>query len=109
MDMSATLHIYEALTEVGVNPDKARNVERAFESAFHQGQQQVEKNILDRVLSKEDGVRMEQRLEQKITAVEQKIAETQIKLSAEINNLLRWMVGSIFAAAGLAIAIAKLQ
>ena len=104
MDMSNTLHIYEALTDVGVDPGKARNVERALESAVGQAQQQIERNVLDRVLTKEDGVR----LERQILAVEQKVVAVEQKLSTEINAMLRWMVGSIFTAAGLAVAAAKL-
>lgn len=127
MDMSeTTLHVYEALTEAGASPATARNAERAIEGAIVRGQNQAEKNMLDKVMTKEDGLRLEQRIDQKFAAMDQKfaaidqkieslhldvdrkIAQVQVAISNQIIGLQRWMIGSVFGAVGLAITISKL-
>ncbi len=48
-------HIYEALTEIGVKPESARNVEREFEAALRDSHSHVESSVLDKVMTKADG------------------------------------------------------
>jgi hypothetical protein len=88
----ASLHIYEALTSIGVKPDQARNVERVFESTFSLHQSQTEKNILDRVMTKEDGLRLEQKLGTEIAGVKIEIAGVKGDVRGP-----KWMLGFVFA------------
>jgi hypothetical protein len=55
MTMTTNLHIYEALTEAGVKPDTARNVERALEARVSQGEDRVLSNLKDKMFTKADG------------------------------------------------------
>ncbi|MCL1960535.1 MAG: hypothetical protein FWG56_01870 [Desulfovibrionaceae bacterium] len=86
MQMSeTTLYIFEALTDIGVKPEKALQVERAFESARHFDQSHVQESILGRVMTREDGLRLEQKFEARFS----KIEGTQLVHS--------WMLGLIVA------------
>lgn len=51
-------HIYEALTDIGVKPESARNVEREFEAALRDSHNHVEGTILDVVMTKPDGAKL---------------------------------------------------
>jgi hypothetical protein len=112
-------HIYEALTEIGVRPESARNVEREFEAALRDSHSHVESSVLDKVMTKADGakletaiVHVEQRLKSDITQVELRIKADIGMLKADMHKAMadqtRWFVGSLVAIAGISIAALKL-
>lgn len=80
-----TLYLYEALTEIGVSADKARRFASAMESTHLRDQNLFEKSILDRGMSKEDGLRLEQKIELKLA---------DIRTTLTLHN---WMLGLIVA------------
>jgi tetrahydromethanopterin S-methyltransferase subunit G len=97
MDMDANLQVYEALTDIGVPPVKARNVERALEAACHR----IERNQTDRLMSKEDGLQLEKRLDQldqKVESIEQKLEPIMVTLGKH-----DWMLKTMLAGTGVMI------
>jgi hypothetical protein len=98
MDMSQALpFIYEAFIEAGIDPPKARKIERAIQTEVAISQSKVEKEILDRVMTKEDGLQLEQRLEHKIDSIRSDV------LSAQ-NSQMKWYVSLMFVAVAAATA-----
>ena len=49
------LSMYEALTEAGVKPDAARQVERQVEAAIQAGQDAVRAEMREQLMTKADG------------------------------------------------------
>ena len=60
------IDLYEALTEAGVKPDTARRVERQVELAIVSGHEAVRSDMLDRLMTKEDGLKLRAELKQDI-------------------------------------------
>jgi len=84
------LNVFEALTEAGVSPEKARVVERQLESAIQSGHEEIRAEWRDQLMTKADGAGMETRL------------------NARLNDQLRWFITSLIATAGLLLAGIKL-
>ena len=61
MGMPIKLSVFEALTEAGVTPDKARAVERELENAIQTGQDAVRAEMRDQVMTKSDGAELKSR------------------------------------------------
>lgn len=66
MAISLDLKLFEALTEAGVKPETARRVEKNIESAILSGQEAVRTELrtemFEHLLTKTDGVQIENRL-----------------------------------------------
>lgn len=101
MDMPIKLSVFEALTEAGVTPDKARAVERELENAIQTGQDAVRAEMRDQLLTKADGVAMKSELKAEMASVE-------TRLNARLNDQLRWIITTQVAVVGLAVAAVKL-
>lgn len=56
------INIFEALTEAGIKPEAARNVERQMEAALQANQDALRTEIKDYVFTKKDGAELEARL-----------------------------------------------
>jgi hypothetical protein len=104
MNMAAhSIYIFEALTDIGVPADKARRVERELESSRSFDQNQFEKSLLERVMTKEDGLQLEMKLSNKMTALDSKIDGVKSDLNSKIDGVkgdvlvLKWMLGFVFA------------
>ncbi len=83
MGMSIQLNVYEALTEAGVSPDKARVVERQLESAIQSGLDMNRKDIM----TKTDG------------------AELKADVLKAITDLQRWIITAFLGISGLTIVL----
>ena len=83
MGMSIQLNLYEALTEAGVSPDKARAVERQLESAIQTGLDMNRKDIM----TKTDG------------------AELKADVLKAITDLQRWIITAFLGISGLTIVL----
>ncbi|MDR2196302.1 MAG: hypothetical protein LBE50_06970 [Gallionellaceae bacterium] len=89
----ATLHIYEALADAGIEPSKARKIERAILFDVSENQSKMEKTLLDRLMTKEDGHQLRS------------------DMLARMNEQIRWHVGLTLAAvtASTAVSITALK
>ncbi|MFS4517848.1 MULTISPECIES: hypothetical protein [Delftia] len=101
MGMPIKLSVFEALTEAGVTPDKARAVERELENAIQTGQDAVRAEMRDQLLTKADGTAMKSELKAEMASVE-------TRLNARLNDQLRWIITTQVAVVGLAVAAVKL-
>ena len=85
------IDLYEALTEAGVKPDAARRVERQVELAIVSGHEAVRSDMLDRLMTKEDGLKLRAELKQDIadlrTELKQDIAGLRTELKQDIADL----------------------
>lgn len=101
-------HIYEALTDIGVKPESARNVEREFEAALRDSHNHVERTILDVVMTKPDGAKLEAVITQVELRMKADIASVKSDMLKAMMDQTRWFVGSLVAIAGISIAAFKL-
>ncbi|ATH15506.1 hypothetical protein CHL79_25325 [Delftia acidovorans] len=104
MGMPIKLSVFEALTEAGVTPDKARAVERELENAIQTGQDAVRAEMRDQVMTKSDGAE----LKSQIANVRTEISASETRLNARLNDQLRWIITTQITVVGLAIAAVKL-
>ena len=104
MGMPIKLSVFEALTEAGVTPDKARAVERELENAIQTGQDAVRAEMRDQVMTKSDGAE----LKPQIANVRTEISASETRLNARLNDQLRWIITTQITVVGLAIAAVKL-
>lgn len=104
MGMPIKLSVFEALTEAGVKPEKARAVERELENAIQSGQDAVRAEMREQLMTKADG----NELKTQIATVRADIAASETRLNARLNDQLRWIITTQIAVVGLAIAAAKL-
>lgn len=104
MGMPIKLSVFEALTEAGVKPDKARAVERELENAIQTGQDAVRAEMRDQVMTKSDGAE----LKSQIANVRTEISASETRLNARLNDQLRWIITTQITVVGLAIAAVKL-
>ena len=85
------IDLYEALTEAGVKPDAARRVERQVELAIVSGHEAVRSDMLDRLMTKEDGLKLRAELKQDMadlrTELKQDIADLRTELKEDIADL----------------------
>jgi hypothetical protein len=57
--MASTFHdFYNALTEAGIRPAAARRVEHQLEQALAHAQETARKDTMDRLMTKEDGLKL---------------------------------------------------
>ncbi|MDR0458172.1 MAG: hypothetical protein LBH10_03975 [Burkholderiaceae bacterium] len=109
MDMSSNaLNLFEALVKFAPSADRddALAVARTIESSVHHGQKHIEKNILDKVMTREDGERLKQQvnqLDQKVNQLDQKVDKLNDKLTAQI----KWYISAMFVAVAAATAAAN--
>jgi hypothetical protein len=122
--MEANLHIYEALADAGIEPLKARRIERAILWDVSEGQSRMEKNLFERMMTKEDGLRLEKNLTEDNLRLERMFKEDSLRLEqkllgeihgglyglhgeiqglrsdmlSKLNEQLRWYVGLMFIA-----------
>jgi hypothetical protein len=96
--MEANLHIYEALADAGIEPIKARRIERAILWDVSEGQDRMEKNLFERMMTKEDGLRLEQKLLGEIHGLHGEIQDLRSDMLSKLNEQLRWYVGLMFIA-----------
>lgn len=104
MGMPIKLSVFEALTEAGVKPEKARAVERELENAIQSGQDAVRAEMREQLMTKADG----NELKTQIATVQADISASETRLNARLNDQLRWIITTQIAVVGLAIAAAKL-
>lgn len=104
MGMTIKLSVFEALTEAGVTPDKARVVERELETAIQSGQDAARAEMREQVMTKADGAE----LKSQISALKADIAASETRINVRLNDQLRWIITTQFALVGVAIAVAKL-
>lgn len=104
MGMPIKLSVFEALTEAGVKPEKARAVERELENAIQSGQDAVRAEMREQLMTKADG----NELKTQIATVRADISASETRLNARLNDQLRWIITTQIAVVGLAIAAAKL-
>ncbi|MFG0675378.1 hypothetical protein [Delftia sp. WSY_7] len=104
MGMRIKLSVFEALTEAGVTPDKARAVERELENAIQTVQDAVRAEMRDQVMTKSDGAE----LKSQIANVRTEISASETRLNARLNDQLRWIITTQITVVGLAIAAVKL-
>lgn len=85
------INMYEALTEAGVQPAAARNVERQMEAALQQGHETIRADLFDRLMTKVDGRSMRTSLEGRTdkvrTDVEASIERVRTDLTVEIEKV----------------------
>lgn len=85
------IDLYEALTEAGVKPDAARRVERQVELAIVSGHEAVRSDMLDRLMTKEDGLKLRAELKQDMadlrTELKQDIADLRTELKQDMADL----------------------
>lgn len=101
MGMPIKLSVFEALTEAGVKPEKARAVERELENAIQSGQDAVRTEMRDQLMTKTDAGSLKSELKAEIASVE-------TRLNARLNDQLRWIITTQVAVVGLAVAAIKL-
>ncbi|MCO5337032.1 hypothetical protein NHB13_10520 [Delftia tsuruhatensis] len=104
MGMPIKLSVFEALTEAGVRPDKARAVERELENAIQTGQDAVRAEMRDQLMTRSDGAE----LKSQIANVRTEISASETRLNARLNDQLRWIITTQITVVGLAIAAVKL-
>lgn len=85
------IDLYEALTEAGVKPDAARRVERQVELAIVSGHEAVRSDMLDRLMTKEDGLKLRAELKQDIadlrTELKQDIGDLRAEFRRDITDV----------------------
>ncbi len=86
------LSMYEALTEAGVKPDAARQVERQVEAAIQAGQDAVRAEMREQLMTKADGESVLR-------------AEIMTELHKLINDLTIEMFGAMLASTGIIVAV----
>ncbi|WP_404299007.1 hypothetical protein [Alicycliphilus denitrificans] len=104
MGMPIKLSVFEALTDAGVKPEKARAVERELENAIQSGQDAVRAEMREQLMTKADG----SELKAQIATVRTDIAALETRLNARLNDQLRWIITTQVAVVGLALAAIKL-
>ena len=109
MDMSeATPHIYETLADAGIDPVKARRIERAIIGEAIKSQSKTEQEFFDRVMTKEDGLQLELRLDKKLETLRADVVGKLNEQLARQNDQLRWYVGLMFIAVAASTAAVSL-
>jgi len=101
MGMPINLNVYEALTDAGVSPDKARAVERQLESAIQAGHSEIRAEWREQLMTKADAASMKAELKADLSAIE-------TRLNQRFNDQLRWIITTQIAVIGLAVAAIKL-
>lgn len=97
MNMPIDLHVYEALTEIGVKPESARKVERALEASLGQVEDRVLSSVKDTMFTKTDG-----------EAIRGEIAALRGEIYKSMNDLTLRLIAAQFAGMGLLFAALKL-
>jgi 2-phosphoglycerate kinase len=90
------INIYEALTEAGVKPDAARNVERQMEAALQSNQDAIRAEVRDHVFTKADGAQ-----------IEAQMAQLETRILKAVNDLTWKLVTFVIAANGIMLAALK--
>ena len=80
------IDLYEALTEAGVKPDAARRVERQVELAIVSGHEAVRSDMLDRLMTKEDGLKLRAELKQDIAEMRAELKQDTTALRNELKQ-----------------------
>ena len=80
------IDLYEALTEAGVKPDAARRVERQVELAIVSGHEAVRSDMLDRLMTKEDGLKLRAELKQDIAEMRAELKQDVAGLRTELKQ-----------------------
>ncbi|WP_198970960.1 hypothetical protein [Xylophilus sp. ASV27] len=106
--MPIKLSIYEALTEAGVKPDKARAVERELEGALQSSHDAIRAEWHEQLMTKADGASLRSELNAMRSELKADMASLETRLNARLNDQLRWIITTQVAVVGLAIAAIKL-
>ena len=80
------IDLYEALTEAGVKPDAARRVERQVELAIVSGHEAVRSDMLDRLMTKEDGLKLRAELKQDMADLRAELKQDTTALRNELKQ-----------------------
>ena len=80
------IDLYEALTEAGVKPDAARRVERQVELAIVSGHEAVRSDMLDRLMTQEDGLKLRAELKQDIADLRAELKQDTTTLRNELKQ-----------------------
>lgn len=108
--MTIDLHLFEALTEIGIKPDAAKRVERQVELAIAQGQQAVRAEIREQqtsLMTKQDGLALKIEFKADIAEVKADIAELRDEMRKGFNDITWRLVTFVVAANGLTLAAFK--
>jgi hypothetical protein len=90
------INLFEALTDAGVKPEAARNVERQVEAAIQSSHDVIQ----DRLFTKADAVQLETRLDAKMSEFEARVLKA-------VNDQTWKLVTFVIAANGIMLAAFK--
>jgi hypothetical protein len=110
--MSAALEFYDALRSIGIEEPRARSAAEKLDSALDgRIAREISGLVTTEIFTKEiaavrnDMTKLEGNLRQEIGVLRADVRTDIARLEA---HLIRWMVGTLITATGLAVAIAKL-
>ena len=99
------LSMYEALTEAGVKPDAARQVERQVEAAIQAGQDAVRAEMREQLMTKADGESLKMELKADLKA---EIGSLRSEILKAMNEQTWKLAGFVVVANGIMLAILRL-
>lgn len=87
MDMLIELNMYEALTEAGVQPGAARQVERQMQSAFNRQHEALRSEMREQLMTKADGQELRSELKSDMLMLRNDMHELRAELKNDMHEL----------------------
>lgn len=87
MDMLIELNMYEALTEAGVQPGAARQVERQMQSAFNRQHEALRSEMREQLMTKADGQELRSELKSDMLMLKNDMHELRAELKGDMHEL----------------------
>jgi len=86
MIMTHTAQLFEVLTESGIKPESARRIEREVQASIEQGIDRYRIDDRTHVMTKADGVALEQKLHHQITDLELNLRLEMTELKSDLRS-----------------------
>lgn len=101
MNSDVPFNLYDTLTEAGFLSGPARKIERHLDGAMAFKQAELRAELRDSLATKAD-------LRNEISALKSEMSKLEATLLKAGSDQLRWIVGTMFATAGLTVTLIKL-
>ena len=101
MNSDVHFNLYDTLTEAGFLPGPARKIEKHLDGAMAFKQAELRAELRDSLATKAD-------LRNEISALKSEMSKLEVSLLKAGSAQLNWIVGTMFATAGLTVTLIKL-
>lgn len=95
MDMLIELNMYEALTEAGVQPGAARQVERQMQSAFNRQHEALRSEMREQLMTKADGQELRSVLKSDMLMLKNDMHELRAEFKSDMYELRAELKGDM--------------